>query len=357
MGESFYVDALRSLFPRKLPGGGQELFSRAALVPDPTNPHDRNAVKVIVDGWHVGHLSRGDAAAYQPVLLALVQRGFLPVTAARVWGSEYDNYVGTDRRGRDVVKREFRGSVSLSLDEWHLCVPVNEPPLTPHAMLPYGAALQVHKEENHQDVLRRYAVRQGECWVYGTLHPVVEQTARTSRELVEVRVDGHRVGELTPAMSAEFLPIIARLLEQGRETAARLMVKGNEVRTDAVLHAKKSNQLDDAWLTVNLRQPVRVPQQAVALTQSSASPLASSPLPAAQTAHRSVPMRPSRIVFAPPPGWPSPPPGWEPGPGWRPEPDWPLAPKGGSSGDSRLEVGSAHAHAYRRRAPATCRAM
>ena len=72
VGESFYREALRSLFPRQLTDGGQERLVRAALMPDPTNPHDRKAIKVVIEGQHVGHLAKEDAAVYQPVLQALV---------------------------------------------------------------------------------------------------------------------------------------------------------------------------------------------------------------------------------------------------------------------------------------------
>ena len=36
----------------------------AELVPEPDNPHDRNAVQVLIRGGCIGHLSRDDAAAY-----------------------------------------------------------------------------------------------------------------------------------------------------------------------------------------------------------------------------------------------------------------------------------------------------
>lgn len=35
-----------------------------------------------------------------------------------------------------------------------------------------------------------------------------------------------------------------------------------------------------------------------------------------------------RLVFNPPPGWPSPPPGWTPPKGWTPDPSWPEPPPG-----------------------------
>jgi hypothetical protein len=35
-----------------------------------------------------------------------------------------------------------------------------------------------------------------------------------------------------------------------------------------------------------------------------------------------------RLVFNPPPGWPTPPPGWRPPRGWKPDPSWPTPPEG-----------------------------
>ena len=225
---------------------------------------------------------------------------------------------------------KFSSSVTLALDEWYLCVPINEPPSEAHTMLPHGSALQVRKEENHQDVLRRYVNRHGECWVYGSLHPVTEQTARTTRELVEVRVDGERVGDLTPAMSAEFIPVIARLAERGRATGAKLIVKGNQIKAEVVLHAMKAHQLPAEWVAEHLApngsptsQPSARPPQLPA-PASDLHAAKSSPSPNRTTA-TVVPPRP-RVTFRTPPGWPPAPSGWEPEPEWRPHPDWPPAP-------------------------------
>ncbi|MDN5770985.1 MAG: HIRAN domain-containing protein [Microlunatus sp.] len=345
VGESFHAEEIRSLFPAQMPEGGQELILPAALIPDPQNIHDHNAVRVSVQGCDVGHLSREDAAGFQPVLLALTSRGFLPVTRARIWAYEYDEWVGTDRRGRDVTRTSFKASVSLALDEWYLCVPVNQPPMEAHTTLPFGSAIQVRKEENHQDVLRRYVTRQGECWVYGTLHCVTEQTARTTKEVVEVRIDGHRVGDLTPAMSAEYLPAIRELAARGRATAVRMIVKGNQVKADVVLHALKAHQLPADWIAEHLtdgvssaaRQPedpqLGAPQTTLTMTttpevaKSSYVPDPATSNPPTPARDRVVPPKP-RVDFCTPPGWPTPPAGWEPQPGWLPGQDWPPAPVG-----------------------------
>ena len=119
-------------------------------------------------------------------------------------------------------------------------------------MLPHGSAIQVRKEEDHQDVLRRYVTRNGEAWTYGTLHSFTDRSSKTPRELVEVRIDGERVGELTPGMSADYRPIIDQLADQGRDTAVKLLVKGNQVQTEAVLHAAKAHQLEADWISENL---------------------------------------------------------------------------------------------------------
>jgi hypothetical protein len=42
-------------------------------MPEPDNPYDSNAVTVLIDGMHVGYLSREDASAYQPGLLRLIR--------------------------------------------------------------------------------------------------------------------------------------------------------------------------------------------------------------------------------------------------------------------------------------------
>lgn len=65
VGESFRQEALW-----RLAGGHTVERVRcpavAVLEPEPTNPHDRNAVRVLIEGHHVGYLSREDAALYLP---------------------------------------------------------------------------------------------------------------------------------------------------------------------------------------------------------------------------------------------------------------------------------------------------
>jgi hypothetical protein len=58
----------------------------AALVPEPTNEYDPNAVAVQVDGERVGYLSRGDALDYGPAVQEFAARGKVIVCNARICG-------------------------------------------------------------------------------------------------------------------------------------------------------------------------------------------------------------------------------------------------------------------------------
>lgn len=73
VGESFHQDALW-----RIVGGRRSDRVRhdvvASLVPEPDNPYDENAIKVLIDGQQVGHLSADDAAEYLPGLLRLIDQ-------------------------------------------------------------------------------------------------------------------------------------------------------------------------------------------------------------------------------------------------------------------------------------------
>ena len=83
-GESHYQDALHAIAGS---GDGETRFeTTAALVPEPSNPHDPNAVKVEIDGRLVGYLPRRAAIAYGPLVRAPAERGRTAVCEAMVAG-------------------------------------------------------------------------------------------------------------------------------------------------------------------------------------------------------------------------------------------------------------------------------
>lgn len=75
VGEGSYQRALDTICGGKCEDGYQ-MPKQATLVPEPANPHDRNAVAVFIDGHKVAYIPRGEAPPYQKLLLGLARRGF-----------------------------------------------------------------------------------------------------------------------------------------------------------------------------------------------------------------------------------------------------------------------------------------
>jgi hypothetical protein len=78
VGESHYQGTLDAIAGGKTTDGVRQPEHLAALIPQPTNPHDPNAVRVVIvptksgQSWgHVGHLTREDAVAYRPMIDAV----------------------------------------------------------------------------------------------------------------------------------------------------------------------------------------------------------------------------------------------------------------------------------------------
>ncbi|MDX6702816.1 MAG: hypothetical protein QOF26_3042 [Baekduia sp.] len=76
VGESFHQDALEGTVALTRPGEEGRPMFRAVLVAEPDNPYDPNAVAIHSAAGKVGHLSRGEAIDYAPVMAALAERGY-----------------------------------------------------------------------------------------------------------------------------------------------------------------------------------------------------------------------------------------------------------------------------------------
>lgn len=315
VGEQYRGDDLRSLLPASIPSSGIDLDAVAQLSPEPSNRYDPHAVKVTVQGRHVGYLARQEARAYSTVLTRLEQQGMIAVAPCRIRAWEYTNQLESDHRGRDRYGTQTDIQVSLVVDSPGTCIPLNLPPSGAHRMLPAGSALQLRGEENHLDVLTPIVGDRGEVAVHGTLHAITT-TDKTPKDVVEVRVDGRPIGTLTPAMSAHYLPVIRHLSETGCQTAAQVYLKGNRIKVEAVLHAQRAHELDADWVSGGV-VPAR---DLVVEPPRRESAAAREPVV--------VPPKPTRIVFNPPPGWAPPPDGWEPYAGWSPPSQWPAPPPG-----------------------------
>ncbi|MCW3001770.1 MAG: hypothetical protein JWQ20_1068 [Conexibacter sp.] len=76
VGESFHQDALAATAPLARPGEEGRPMFRAVLLAEPDNPYDANAIAIHSAAGKVGHLSRGEALDYAPVMAALADHGY-----------------------------------------------------------------------------------------------------------------------------------------------------------------------------------------------------------------------------------------------------------------------------------------
>lgn len=212
----------------------------ATLVPEPDNPHDANAVAVQLGGRTAGYLGRDDAREYQPVLMDLVRAGFAPTARANLWAIARKDY---DK----PRKPRFFANLRLALKDPHLLIPVNDPPEAASSLLPWGNALQLTGEEKYQGTLARYVSPAGDGLALGTLHVTVGGTAKSPKDVIEVRIDGQPVGTLSAASSVHFAPVVQHLASGGVLALAWLRLKGNAVSTQVTLQATKSHELPQQW--------------------------------------------------------------------------------------------------------------
>lgn len=239
VGESKYPDGFRGAladFRQPLTAQGGELTgARAAVVTDPSNPYDANAVGVWIEGRHlVGYLPSELAAQYAPALAQLESEGSFLRVPARVWAAERDGVFG---------------SVSLSMPPPGGVLSFNELPEEPHQVLPAGKALQVTGEDAHMDVLTRY-VHDHQRHLAVTLHVVQTQPGGRAQpvEIVEVRLDGNRIGCLTKASSEAVRDLVAYVADRGLVPVARAALKGSAIKADVTLYVARSSEVTQHWL-------------------------------------------------------------------------------------------------------------
>lgn len=237
-GEWYRQDNLRRYFggAGKLSTEGAEMDSDAQLVPDPMNPYDSNAVAVYVRGWHLGYLEREDALRYHSAIAGIQARGDLATVRSRQWARL--GYGG-----------EVSARVTVALPDPEGFDPANNLPEVQHVVLPTGSTIQVTKEDEHMDVLIRCLADYGsESSVAATLHSITEIRPRSAVDAIEVRIDGERVGILTPTQTANLKPLVDFLDERGIIPVSKATLKGNALKADVMLHVVKAQDVDEAWI-------------------------------------------------------------------------------------------------------------
>jgi hypothetical protein len=239
-GESFHESEIVAALGRR-PKIDEELEVTvdATLVPEPHNPHDSNAISVRIKGKVVGYLPRETAPLYKGSIDRITASGHVPTTTARVWASV--------RKSWDESKSRMYSNVRLHLPEPHLLIPLNDPPAVAYSLIPWGSGLQVLGEEKHFDVLAPFVNQEGRGLLIVSLHREKGAEVR-SKEFIEVRVDGRRAGQMSPAMSMHYFPTVDHLAKSGTVAAAWAHLKGSGLAAEIVLQAAKASEVEMTWL-------------------------------------------------------------------------------------------------------------
>jgi hypothetical protein len=85
VGESFYQKNLEAICGRRK-ANGEKRIVEARLIFDDLNPHDKNAIRIEIDGKQVGHLSREMAVQYRERVKKLKYMGATGVCSAVIRG-------------------------------------------------------------------------------------------------------------------------------------------------------------------------------------------------------------------------------------------------------------------------------
>ncbi|WP_262105770.1 HIRAN domain-containing protein [Arthrobacter sp. Marseille-P9274] len=217
----------------------------AVLIPEPDNPFDANAISVRIGGHVVGYLGRPVAAEYRDVIHRITASGAVATTKASIWA------VRRKQRdwetGRDSTR--FHANIRVALPAADQIIPLNNASLSDAAILPWGGALQVTGEDKHFDHLFNYVPTSGEGMVILTMHRLVHVLKNsTEKELVEVRLDGERVGQLTATTSAHYLPTIRHVEDLGKQLGVWAKIKGSGLAADLIIQGARAADLSDGWL-------------------------------------------------------------------------------------------------------------
>ncbi|EMY36103.1 hypothetical protein D477_000834 [Arthrobacter crystallopoietes BAB-32] len=82
-----------------------------------------------------------------------------------------------------------------------------------------------------------------------TMHRMVHLLRNGSeKELVEVRLDGERVGQLTATTSAHYLPSIRHAEDVGTKLGVWAKIKGSGLAAELVIQGARASELSDDWL-------------------------------------------------------------------------------------------------------------
>jgi len=87
--------------------------------------------------------------------------------------------------------------------------------------------MQVTGEDQHMDVLAPLVATTGQAAALASLHEVTDDKPRSTKQVLEVRIDDRAVGRLSPAMSEHLLAAVRHAGACGVTVYVRASVRGN----------------------------------------------------------------------------------------------------------------------------------
>ena len=210
---------------------GVELNEIPALLLESTD--GSGFVDVLVNGMVVGYLAESEATLYAPIIHSLRSRGEALEVPARLWA----------RKGE-----RLHGRVTLLMPRADEVEPPSRLPSDPYVVLPATSSMQVSGEEAHQDVLTPLLTGRTSASVVATLHSAEIQRARSAVAVVEVRVGGALVGQLSSTSSANTIDLIRACEAAGRIPVAHGTITGNSLKVEMSVRTSKTADVSDQWL-------------------------------------------------------------------------------------------------------------
>lgn len=215
VGESHYQPALRAAVGGRVCNGGFEdaIDVQALLVPEPNNRFDKWAVRVDahtpMGAKTVGYLAADLCHGYHVALRDGIPLGSTAWCPGKIMGGGSRSY------GIHLHLAEPAGLIIRSKE------PENAWLLSPDRQV------VVTGEEHHQDVLDPLAPPHGGIRrVFAELGWCTATTGKhAGKRLVEVRIDGRRVGQLTPAMTDRYESLIGAVERSGQIAACEALIE------------------------------------------------------------------------------------------------------------------------------------
>lgn len=238
VGESHYQDSLVLHAGGKTPDGAAHPLLTAQLVADPSNRHDKFAVRVELNGDLVGHLPRGVSSLFQAVVIALAEEG-TPATC-RAWltgGWDRDGGSGTIGVILDVALPPAPSSGSKPLFPW----------LVPECLGRGRGRLALVGEERFQGRLRALQAR-GMFVVRLCRSEAPPYKTSIRGPYLVAYADDHPIGMLTAQSAARYLPVVQEINQRGLEATCYAEVDPGNTKLEVQLWLCKGfTTLEGGW--------------------------------------------------------------------------------------------------------------